>query len=588
MRFDLERRTGEKQVTAGADAITVNNAVNNAVSNTANSAVSSVQGQLQSFLARLSSQQKIGLMLSVSAVVALLVAGWMWTQAPDYKVLFSNVSDRDGGAIIASLQQMNVPYKFAEGGGAILVPSSQVHDTRLKLASQGLPKGGLVGFELMENQKFGTSQFLEQVNFQRALEGELARSVQALAAVNSARVHLAIPKQSVFIREQQKPSASVLVNLYPGRTLDPQQVNAIVHLVSSSVPNLHVKNVTVVDQQGDLLTRIDESNANTGLDSAQLKYLHALEQSYIQRIEAILIPLVGQENVRAQVSAEVDFAHSEQTSETYRPNQDPAASTVRSQQTSESKTAGTQDEGGVPGALSNQPPVPATAPVTTPQPPAGANTGQAPASQPRAPAGPTSARKDATINYEVDKTIQHVRKPVGGIKRLSVAVVVNYRKVVNENGVISAKPLSDAEKSQITDLVREAVGFSRERGDTLNVVNSHFTDVEREVAPELPLWKQPEMIELAQQIGKTLLIGGLILYLVLGVLRPSLKRINQPQPPFPAEPENDDHDVQSVPALKPAPQPSEHEQRLSLARQLAKNEPKLVASVVKQWVAGHE
>lgn len=570
----------------------MNGAMSSTANNAANGAISSVQGRLQSFLARLSSQQKIGLMLTVSSVVALLAAGWMWTQAPDYKVLFSNVSDGDGGAIIASLQQMNVPYKFAEGGGAILVPSNQVHDTRLKLASQGLPRGGLVGFELMEKQKFGTSQFLEQVNFQRALEGELARSVQALAAVDSARVHLAIPKQSVFMREQQKPSASVLVNLYPGRTLDPQQVNAIVHLVSSSVPNLHVKNVTVVDQQGDLLTRIDESNANTGLDPAQLKYLHALEQSYIKRIEAILIPIVGQENVRAQVAAEVDFAHSEQTSETYRPNQDPAGSTLRSQQTSESTTVGTQNEGGVPGALSNQPPVPATAPVTTPQPaPRGTNAGQAsdaPGSQPRAPTPPTSTRKDATINYEVDKTIQHVRKPVGGIKRLSVAVVVNYRKVVDENGVISAKPLSEVEKSQITDLVKEAVGFSRERGDTLNVVNSHFTGVEREAAPELPLWKQPEVIELAQQIGKTLLIGGLILYLVLGVLRPSLKRINQPEPPLLAEPETDEQHVQPVPALTPAPQPSEYEQRLALARQLAKKEPKLVANVVKQWVAGHE
>jgi flagellar M-ring protein FliF len=576
-------------VTAGTDAVTMNGAMNSAASNAANGAVSSIQGRLQSFLTRLSSQQKIVLMLAVSSVAALLAAGWMWTQAPDYKVLFSNVSDGDGGAIIASLQQMNVPYKFAEGGGAILVPSNQVHDTRLKLASQGLPRGGLVGFELMEKQKFGTSQFLEQVNFQRALEGELARSVQVLAAVDSARVHLAIPKQSVFMREQQKPSASVLVNLYPGRTLDPQQVNAIVHLVSSSVPNLHVKNVTVVDQQGDLLTRIDESNANTGLDPAQLKYLHALEQSYIKRIEAILIPIVGQENVRAQVAAEVDFAHSEQTSETYRPNQDSAGSTIRSQQTSESTAVGTQNEGGVPGALSNQPPVPATAPVTTPPPaPPGANSGQSPgatASQSRAP---SSTRKDATINYEVDKTIQHVRKPVGGIKRLSVAVVVNHRKVVDENGVISAKPLSEVEKSQITDLVKEAVGFSRERGDTLNVVNSHFTGVEREAVPELPLWKQPEVIELAQQIGKTLLIGGLILYLVLGVLRPSLKRINQPEPPLLAESGTDEQHVQPVPALKPAPQPSEYEQRLTLARQLAKKEPKLVANVVKQWVAGHE
>ncbi|WON73607.1 flagellar basal-body MS-ring/collar protein FliF [Nitrosospira sp. Is2] len=558
---------------------------------------SSVQGQVQSFLARMSSQQKMGLMLAVSAIVALLAGGWLWTQAPEYKVLFSNISDRDGGAIIASLQQMNVPYKFADGGGAILVPANQVHDIRLKLASQGLPKGGLVGFELMETQKFGTSQFLEQVNFQRALEGELARSIQALAAVSSARVHLAIPKQSVFVREQQRPSASVLVNLYPGRALEPQQVNSVIHLISSSVPNLPLKNVTVVDQHGELLSKIDDSSANTGLDPSQLKYVQALEQSYIKRIETILIPIVGQENVRAQVAADVDFSQSEQTDEIYKPNQNPNDSAVRSQQTSESSSVG-QTEGGVPGAVSNQPPEPATAPITTPPPrtvpppnpnaPPGPNTAQPPVEAPPPPPTPsTSNRKDATTNYEVDKTIQHIRKPVGGIKRLSVAVVVNYRKVTDQTEGGGSQPLTEAEKTQITDLVKEAMGYNRERGDTLNVVNSPFTVTGPEAVPELPLWKQPEMIELAQQLGKSLLIGGLVLYLVLGVLRPSLKRMNQPPPPLLAE-SADDQDEPPMMTMKPNPQISKHEQNLAVARQLAKDDPKLVASVVKQWVAGRE
>ena len=552
-------------------------------------AITGTQSLVQGFLDKISSQQKMGLMLAVSAVVALAVAGWMWNQTPDYKVLFSNISDRDGGAIVASLQQMNVPYKFAEGGGAILVPANQVHDVRLKLASQGLPKGGLVGFELMENQKFGTSQFLEQVNFQRALEGELARSIQSLAAVSGARVHLAMPKQSVFMREQQKPSASVLINLHAGRTLDSQQVSAIMHLVSSSVPNLPFKNVTVVDQHGNLLSRIDESNVNTGLDPSQLKYVQALEQSYIQRIEAILSPIVGQENVRAQVAADIDFAQSEQTSELYKPNQNPADSAVRSQHTSESASRPGSGEGGVPGALSNQPPAPATAPVTTP--PAAPNAAQ-PGAAPGAAAvvspTPPNTRKDSTINYEVDKTIQHVRKPVGGIKRLSVAVVVNYRKVTDQNGVTSAKPLTDAEKVQITDLVKEAMGFSNERGDTLNVVNSAFADIERELIPELPLWKQPDMLELGQQVAKTLLIGALILYLMLGVLRPMLKRMNPPPPPsLPAE-QPDQSIPHVIPAPKPPPQISQHEQTLALARQLARDDPKMVANVVKQWVAGHE
>ncbi len=574
---------------AGADAIAVNNPQGSLQS----------LGSTQNFLSRMSSQQKMGLMLAVSAIIALAAGGWMWNQAPDYKVLFSNVSDRDGGAIIASLQKMNVPYKFAEGGGAILVPASEVHDARLKLASEGLPKGGLVGFELMENQKFGTSQFLEQVNFQRALEGELARSIQAVAAVSSARVHLAMAKQSVFMREQQKPSASVLVNLYPGRSLDPQQVNAIVHLVSSSVPNLPVKNVTVVDQSGSLLSKTDELNPGTGLDPNQLKYLQALEQSYVKRIEAILIPIVGLENVRAQVAAEVDFAHSEQMDEIYKPNQDPVNSTVRSQQTSESSTSG-QGEGGVPGALSNQPPAPATAPITTAQatPPNQpgvpvASPGVPDAAQPGKPAAPVNMRKDATTNYEVDKTIQHVRKPVGGIKRLSVAVVVNHRKVTDEKGLVSTQPLSEAEKTQITDLVKEAMGFSRERGDSLNVVNSPFTDMEKEIVPELPLWQQPEMIELAKQIAKTVLIGALIAYLVLGVLRPMLKRMNQPadtsppSPPMLAE-HKEDQALPPKSVLKQAPQLSQPDQNLALARQLARDDPQMVASVVRHWVAGHE
>jgi flagellar M-ring protein FliF len=543
--------------------------------------ISGSQGFIRSFLDRISSQQKIVLMLASSAIVALAAGGWMWGKTPDYKVLFSNISDRDGGAIVAALQQMNVPYKFAEGGAAILVPDTQVHDVRLKLASQGLPKGGLVGFELMENQKFGTSQFLEQVNFNRAVEGELARSIQSLSAVSSARVHLAVPKQSVFMREQPKPSASILVNLHPGRTLDAQQVSAVTHLVSSSVPNLPLKNVTVVDQHGNLLSHTDESNINNGLDPGQLKYVHAVERSYIERIEAILSPIVGHENVRAQVTADIDFAQSEHTSEMYKPNQNPGDSAVRSQQTSESSTRPGVGEGGVPGALSNQPPAPATAPVTT------APGTPGPAPDPAPPAAPPNTRKDATVNYEVDKTIQHTRKPVGSIKRMSVAVVVNYRKVTDQNGVSSAKPLTEVERAQVMDLVKEAMGFNNERGDTLNVVNSPFADIEREALPEVPLWKQPEMIDLAQQAGKMLLIGGLILYVILGVLRPTLKRINHPPAPVLAAPMEEPHsEVIQAAAMAIPPLASQHEQNLAMARQLAKDDPKRVASVVKQWVIG--
>ncbi len=397
-------------------------------------------------LAHLPGQQKFGIVLAIAAIIALLAGAWMWEQSPDYKVLFSNLSDRDGGSIINSLQQMNVPYKFADGGGAILVPAGQVHEARLKLAAQGLPKGGLVGFELMENQKFGASQFQEQVNFQRALEGELARSIQSLSAVQGARVHLAMAKQSVFVRESQKPSASVLVNLHPGRSLDAQQVSAVVHLVASSVPELPVKNVTVVDQNGNLLTKNTDSESNTGLDPSQLKYVQDLEQSYVRRIEAILTPIVGPGNVRAQVTADVDFSNSEQTNETYKPNQTPANAAIRSQQASESTNGNGQGAGGIPGALTNQPPAPAQAPIVAPP-------GAGPAATPGSVASSTS-RKDMTTNYEVDKTIKHVRMPVGGLNRLSVAVVVNNITQTDPKGAITTKPLSDAVKAQATDLQR--------------------------------------------------------------------------------------------------------------------------------------
>ncbi|GAB3537615.1 flagellar basal-body MS-ring/collar protein FliF [Noviherbaspirillum agri] len=517
------------------------------------------------------------LMVGMAAVVAVMAGVWMWSQQPDYRVLFSNFSDRDGGAIVASLQQMNVPYKFADGGGAILVPADKVHDARLKLASEGLPKGGNVGFELMENQKLGISQFLEQVNFQRALEGELARSIQSVAAVQAARVHLALPKASVFVRDQQKPTASVLLNLHPGRALDQQQVSAIVHLVASSVPDLPTKNVTVVDQNGNLLSDIGKLGAN-GLDPSQLKYVQELQLSIVKRIESILTPIVGATNVRAEATADVDFSHSEQAAETYRPNQDPNAASIRSQQISESQSNNPLGASGVPGALTNQPPAPATAPLTAP--PAGNNAA--------APATPTgNSQKDMTVNYEVDKTVRYVQQPMGGIKRLSVAVVVNYKKVIGKDGKTSMVPLTDAEKTQITDLVREAMGFNKERGDSLNVVNSPFASDKEEIV-EPPLWKQPEMIDLAMMVGKYLLGAIILLYLFFAVLRPMMKRATAalfPPPPEPApELELEDDVVHLEHGNAMGARPRTYQDNLDAAKELSRKDPKMVANVVKAWV----
>ncbi|MBI2289441.1 MAG: flagellar M-ring protein FliF [Betaproteobacteria bacterium] len=530
--------------------------------------------------AQMQNPQKLGLMLAIAAIIALVAGAWMWSQSPDYRVLYTNVSDRDGGAIISALQQMNVPYKFAEGGGAILVPGTHVHEVRLRLASQGLPKGSLAGFELMENQKLGSSQFLEQVNYQRALEGELARSIQSLSAVQNARVHLAIAKPSVFVREKQKPSASVLLNLFPGRTLDPAQVSAIVHLISSSVPDLPVKNVTVVDQGGTLLSSTGNAASNSQLDASQLKYVQEIEHSYVKRIEAILTPITGVNNVRAQVTADVDFSQIERAEEIYKPNQTaPGPTAIRSQQSTESATGGPQASGGVPGALSNQPPAPASAPIAA-----------APGTAVNTPPGgaavsPSNTRKESTVNYEVDKTIRHVRQPIGGIKRLSVAVVVNYRKDVDSAGKVSRTPLAAEEITKINDLVKETMGYNKDRGDTLNVANSPFSTVEREVIPEVPLWKQPATFVLVKEVGKHLLIAAAVLYLVLGVLRPLLKNLAEARP-APALPEGAVEGEATVAARRQSI--AGYEQNLQMAKQLANQEPKIVANVVKEWVSGDE
>lgn len=528
--------------------------------------------------------RKVMLMLGVAAVVAIMVAVWMWGQKPDYRVLFSNFSDRDGGAIVAELEKMNIPYKYSEGGAAVLVPADRVHDARLKLASQGLPKGGNVGFELMENQKLGSSQFIEQVNFQRAMEGELARSIESVSAVQAARVHLAMPKDSIFVSEQKSPTASVLLNLHPGRTLDPQQVSAIVHLVASSVPELSPKNVTLVDQSGSLLSDTTKTASATGMDPTQIKYVQDLQQNVVTRIESIISPIVGSENVRAEATADVDFSRSEQAVESYKPNQTPDTVTIRSQQTSESLNGGA-NAGGVPGALSNQPQAPASAPINAP--------GQL-AKTAGAPATPNAnTRKDATINYEVDKTIQYVQQGSGGLKRLSVGVVVNYRKVTDKAGKVSMKPLTPAETAQITNLVKEAMGFNQARGDTLNVVNSPFALAEQEVIPEPPMWKQPDNIQLAKVIGKYLLMAAGLLLLYLRVLKPMLKKIAE-MPALPApDPHAHVHHAHVVQGahgeLIEIPEGHRNYQdSLTRAQKLANEDPRVVANIVKTWVGNNE
>ncbi|AGO55743.1 flagellar basal-body MS-ring/collar protein FliF [Serratia plymuthica] len=558
-------------------------------------AAESRENGLQALWDRLRANPKIPLLIAASAAIAIVVALLLWAKSPDYRVLYSNLNDRDGGAIVTQLTQMNIPYRFAENGAALMIPADKVHETRLRLAQQGLPKGGAVGFELLDQEKFGISQFSEQINYQRALEGELSRTIESLGPVQNARVHLALPKPSLFVREQKSPSASVTLTLQPGRALDDGQINAIVYMVSSSVAGLPPGNVTVVDQAGRLLTQSD--GAGRDLNAAQLKYANEVENRYQRRIEAILAPMVGNANVHAQVTAQIDFATREQTDEEYQPNQLPNQAAVRSQQMSQSEQLGGPQVGGVPGALSNQPSAPATAPIETAKTNAAAGN-NANGAKPNAAAtrstaangsGPQNTRRDETTNYEVDRTIRHTQQKAGTVQRLSVAVVVNYRGVDKDGKPL---PMSKEQLAQIESLVRESMGFSSSRGDTLNVVNTPFTDTEV-TGGELPFWQTQNFIDRLFDAGRYLLVLLAAWLLWRKLVRPQLQNRQAVQQAALA--------AANAPMAKPADnnKPSNEElaqhrksqQRVSAEvqsqriRDLADKDPRVVALVIRQWMS---
>ncbi|NYT86235.1 flagellar basal-body MS-ring/collar protein FliF [Pollutimonas harenae] len=541
-------------------------------------------------LAKVGALPKPALLGAAAAVVTLVVVLLMWARTPDYGVLFSNLEDRDGGAIVAALTQQNIPYQLSNTGNAILVPRDKVHEVRLLLAQQGLPRGGETGFELLDQTRFGASQFTEQINYQRALEGELVSSIQSMHAVQSARVHLAIPRESLFVRDRQPPTASVLLTLYPGRSLSDAQVAAITWLVSSSVPHLSADKVSVVDQNGRLLTNL---SGEAGADGTRRNLINDIEQRTVQRILTLLTPLVGPGNVRAQVSADVDFAQREQTSEVYRPNQKPGEAAVRSEQTSSSIQHNVLPPEGIPGALTNQPPLNAVAPIVTP-PAAEANQNaadQEPAT-PDAAANPAdnvlagannlqqgtgNSRSDATINYEVDRTISHVKDPVGSLRRLSVAVVVNYRDVDGK-----ATPLPEDELAKLNELVRQAMGYSASRGDTLSVVNSRFSD-DTPTAP--PVWQNPIYLEYAMQLLQYVLIGVALLLIWRLIVKPLLasKEADKEQRQALVD-EEDKHREAVAAAERRASEMTRYEDNLATARAMAEKDPRAVAMVLRSWM----
>lgn len=550
---------------------------------------------------RLPLLRQFGLLIGLAASVAIGVAIAMWSHEPNYSLLYGGLSDKDSSQVIDALQKSAIPYQIEQGSGAVLVPGAQVHEARLKLASQGLPKGSGEGFELLEKeQSFGTSQFMENARYQHALEGELARTIGSMGNVQDARIHLALPKQSVFVRDRQKPSASVLINLYSGRTLDDGQVAAIVHLVAASVPHLEASEVTVVDQQGHLLTSGDSSH-DMGMSDSQFKYARRLEDSYTKRIEDLLTPLVGQGGVRAQVVADLDFTVTEQTQENY----DPQKPALRSEQTSEDQNSASGGLGasGIPGALSNQPPgAGTTIPPTTAAANAASNAAASSAAKATGESAATPAQnssRQATRNFELDRTISHTRLASGNVKRLSVAVLLDDHQNVAEDGTVERKALTKEELERYTKLIKEAVGFDEKRGDSVNVINASF-QAPPPVAevPAPPVWKQAWVWDAAK-----IAAGGLgLVFLLFGVLKPVLRSLAEKgvqsggdggmyalQGADGAGMMTDDRVSLSGGARQaqlpgPSASTTNYEAHLTVARAAVAQDPKRVAQVVKNWV----
>lgn len=524
--------------------------------------------------------RQLGLMVGLAASVALGVAAVTWSQSPDYRLLYSNLSEQDANQITQSLQQANIKYKLSEGTSVVMVEAKDVSSARMMLAGQGLPKGGEAGFEMLDKAEgFGVSQFMENTRYQRALEGELAKTISSLDSVRSARVHLALPKQSAFIRQRKNPTASVTIDLLPGRLLGDNQVAAVRHIVSAGVPNLDPDNVMVIDHRGRLLTTPGKS-ADLKISAEQFDYRERIENDYEKRIEEIISPIVGSGSVRAQVSADVDFTVTEKSQEQY----DPKTASVRSEHIEEQQNTDGAPAVGIPGSLTNQPPAGGT--VTAQKPTASPAQNQS--------GEPVQSSRTTIKNYELDKTISHVRQGGGVVNQLSIAVVVDYRAKKNDQGEVVREALPAEELSRIEALVKRAVGFDAARGDKVEVVNAPFSDTApvAETPVEAPaFYERPELISWVKQ-G---LAGLLVLYLLMGVLRPVMRSLaaasRAQQRAHGVDVVSNDPLSLSAPDGTALPRLAENalpqvtfEDRLNTARGIASQDPKRVAQVVNNWL----
>jgi len=501
--------------------------------------------------------RQIGIMVGLAMSIGIAIAIVLWSQDPNYSVLYSNLSPKDASAIIDVFEAADVEYKIEHDSGMMLVPADRLHEARMMLAESNLPRDTSVGFELIEKEQgFGTSNFIQSARYQRAIEGELSKTIKSMAAVESARVHLALPKESAFIRDQRQPGASVMLSLAQGWRLEEEQIQAIRHLVASSIPKMEPKHVTVVDAKGRLLS--DDLKPNgMKLSAQQFDYTRRIEALYTNRIEQLLTSIVGKDKIHAQVSADMDFTVTELTQERFNPDL-PA---VRSEQSVEEQSTGSVD-GGIPGALTNQPPGVAEAPEVANE----ANQTQQ---------LPSKSRRQSTRNFELDKTISHTRRNPGTIKRLSIAVVVDNKVGKNEEGEPISIPYTPEDLTRFTALVKETVGFSALRGDTVNITNVAFTPAVIEAPPVIPFWEK-QWFWVAFKQGMVVL---LLLVMLLGLLRPMMRSLVAKAKEEEEVEEEVEESTEPLKLDKPA-----YESSLQLAKAVAADDPKMVAQVVRTWI----
>lgn len=513
----------------------------------------------------------------VALAVAIGLSLFNWSQKPQYVPLYPGLSDKDSSDLADSLRAANIDYRIEPDG--VAVSPDQVHAARLRAASQGLPKGGAAGFEMIQqDQGFGVSQFIENARYQLALETELARTVASLQPVKHARVHLAVPKPSAFTSQKTGgASASVVVELQSGRTLDGSQVDSIRHIVASSVPGLAPDSVTVIDQFGRLLGNTD-SDKEFAESTEQYQYARRAEADYVRRIESLLAPMMGASHLSAQVAADFDFAVTEEARESYKPD----GSVIRSEQLSENiRSDGSGDAVGVPGATSNQPPAAADAKNATTT----------------TTAAPTRSEKSETRNYELDRTLSHTRQAQGRLRRLSIAVLVDNVQRAGADGKLGSVPLSAAELLKVEALTKQAVGFDAARGDTVTVQNAPFIVAPVEPLAETPIWQRADIRDYARQ-G----LGAIVvLVLILAVLRPLMRSLINGRPavargPGPSSIQalsgetlpadslslSSNASAEMTPAVALAP--SRYDEHVTAARNAVAQDPKRVAQVMKTWL----